>query len=47
VRFALAWIRHASSESIAPTRGWSFADTTKMCRRVDLWLLGEMRIRAF
>jgi hypothetical protein len=46
-RFALAWIRRASSESVAPTRGGSFAETTKMRCRVDLWLLGEMRIRAF
>jgi hypothetical protein len=47
VRFALAWIRRASSDSVAPTRGGLFAETTKTRRRVDLWLLGEMRIRAF
>jgi hypothetical protein len=28
-------------------RGGSFAETTKTRRRVDLWLLGEMQIRAF
>jgi hypothetical protein len=47
VWFALAWIRRASSEFVATTRGGSFAETTKRHRRVDLWLLGEMRIRAF
>jgi hypothetical protein len=46
-RFALAWIRHTSSESVAPTRGGSFAKTTRTRRRVDLWSLGETRIRAF
>jgi hypothetical protein len=46
-QFALAWIRRASSESVALTWGGSFAETTKTSRRVDLWLLGEMRIRAF
>jgi hypothetical protein len=46
-QFALAWIRRASSESVVPTRGESFAETTKTRRRVDLSSLGEMRIRAF
>jgi hypothetical protein len=46
-RFALAWIRLASSESVAPTRGGSFAETTKTRHQVDLWSLGEMRIQAF
>jgi hypothetical protein len=47
VRFALAWIQRACSESVTPTRGGSFAETTKTRHWVDLWLLGEMRIRAF
>jgi hypothetical protein len=46
-RFALAWIRHASSESVALTRGGSFTETTRTRRQVDLWSLGEMLIRAF
>jgi hypothetical protein len=46
-RFALAWIRRASSESVASTRSWSFTETTRTRHQVDLWLLGEMRIRAF
>jgi hypothetical protein len=45
--FALAWIRRASSESVVPTCGGSFAETTKTRRWVDLWPLGEMRIWAF
>jgi hypothetical protein len=39
-RLALPWIRCASSESVALTRGGLFAETTKMCRRVELWSLG-------
>jgi hypothetical protein len=47
VRFALAWIRRASSESVASTRGGSFAETTKTRRRVDLWSLGRCGARPF
>jgi hypothetical protein len=47
VRFALAWIRRASSESITPTPGGSFAETARTRRREDLWSLGEMPIWAF
>jgi hypothetical protein len=46
-RFAMAWIRRASSESVVQTRGGSFAETTRTRCRVDLWPLGEMRIRNF
>jgi hypothetical protein len=46
-RFALDLIRRASSESVSPTHGGSFAETTKTRRRVDLWSLGETRIRTF
>jgi hypothetical protein len=46
-RCALPWIRRASSESIVPTRGRLFAETTRTHRRMDLWSLGDTRIRAF
>jgi hypothetical protein len=46
-RFVLPWIRCASSESVAPTRGGSFAETTKTRCRMDLMSLGETQIRAF
>jgi hypothetical protein len=46
-RFVLAWIRHASSEFVVPTRGGSLAETTRTRCRVDLWSFGEMQIRAF
>jgi hypothetical protein len=43
----LLYPRRAPSESVAPTRGGSFAETTKTHLWVDLWSLGEIRIRAF
>jgi hypothetical protein len=43
-RFALPWIRRASSESVTPTRGGSFIETTKTRHRMDLWSLGETQI---
>jgi hypothetical protein len=46
-QFTLAWIRRASSESVASTHSGSFAETTRTRRWVDLWSSGEMRIRAF
>jgi hypothetical protein len=44
---ALPWIQRASSESVALTRGGSFAETTRICCRVEFLSLGETQIRAF
>jgi hypothetical protein len=46
-RFVLAWIQRAYPESVTPTCGGLFAETTRTRHRVDLWLLGEIRIRTF